>query len=96
MNQADFSRAQDLLAEAVHQRQITAGSLVVIQAGTPVVEAGFGYQHPTDHSHPVDADSTFLLASITKPVTVLALMLLVERGLVSLGDPVRQHLPGLP
>jgi CubicO group peptidase (beta-lactamase class C family) len=93
MNQTDFSRAQDLLAEAVHQRQITAGSLVVIQAGTPVVEAGFGYQHPTDHSHPVDADSTFLLASITKPVTVLALMLLVERGLVSLGDPVRQHLP---
>ena len=35
----------------------------------------------------------YILASITKPVTVLMLMLLVERGQVSLTDPVQKYLP---
>jgi CubicO group peptidase (beta-lactamase class C family) len=35
----------------------------------------------------------YLLASITKPVTACALMLLVERGDVSLTDPVSRYLP---
>ena len=38
-------------------------------------------------------DSVFLLASITKPVTASSLMLLVERGKVSLNDPVSRYLP---
>jgi CubicO group peptidase (beta-lactamase class C family) len=41
----------------------------------------------------VEPDSVFLLASITKPVTACALMRLVDRGLVSLADPVQQYLP---
>jgi CubicO group peptidase (beta-lactamase class C family) len=42
---------------------------------------------------PVQADSVYLLASITKPVTACALMLLVERGDVSLTDPASRYLP---
>src|SRR5262249_28700201 len=38
-------------------------------------------------------EPVYLLASITKPVTVTALMLLVERGQVSLADPVQKYLP---
>ena len=34
-----------------------------------------------------------LLASITKPFTVTALMLLVERGQISLTEPVQKYLP---
>src|SRR5205807_6366678 len=37
--------------------------------------------------------TVYILASITKPVTVTALMLLVERGQVSLTDPVQKYLP---
>lgn len=93
MTQDQLTKAQDLIRLAVDRRKITAGSLVIWQHGRPVLEEGFGFRHPTDHSHPVDADSIFLLASITKPVTVTALMLLVERGMISLGDPVVSHLP---
>tara|TARA_B100001123_G_scaffold366639_1_gene426395 strand:- start:8753 stop:9799 length:1047 start_codon:yes stop_codon:yes gene_type:complete len=85
--------ASNLLQQAIDRREITAAGLVVLRHGEPAIEAGFGHQHPTDRSHPVTPDSVFLLASITKPVTVSALMLLVERGCVSLGDPVKQHLP---
>ena len=38
-------------------------------------------------------DSIFLLASITKPLTGCAMMLMVERGLVHLEDPVTKYLP---
>jgi len=38
-------------------------------------------------------ETVFLLASITKPMTVAAAMLLVERGQVGLEDPVRRYLP---
>ncbi|MEN9939068.1 MAG: hypothetical protein RLZZ387_5647 [Chloroflexota bacterium] len=42
---------------------------------------------------PVTADSLFHLASIGKPMTALAAMLLVEEGLVALDDPVSAVLP---
>ena len=39
------------------------------------------------------ADPVYLLASITKPMTVTGLMVLVDRGEVKLGDPVRKFIP---
>jgi CubicO group peptidase (beta-lactamase class C family) len=41
----------------------------------------------------VEADSTYAAASLTKPVTATALMILVERGKVSLNEPVSTYLP---
>src|SRR5262249_39757197 len=42
---------------------------------------------------PVRPDALFLVASLTKPVTVAAVMLLVERGQVMLDDPVALYVP---
>ena len=39
------------------------------------------------------ADAVFLIASITKPMTATALMTLVDRGEVSLSDPVQRFIP---
>lgn len=38
-------------------------------------------------------DHMFWIASMTKPVTGAAIMLAVEKGLVSISDPVSKHLP---
>ncbi len=38
-------------------------------------------------------DSVFLLASITKPMTAVGVMKLVERGELRLSDPVRKYVP---
>jgi CubicO group peptidase (beta-lactamase class C family) len=40
-----------------------------------------------------DVDTIFPLASITKPILAVAVLQLVERGLVLLGDPVAAYLP---
>jgi CubicO group peptidase (beta-lactamase class C family) len=52
----------------------------------------YGRQSPTADA-PVRPDAIFLIASPTKPVTALAIMLLVERGEVRLSDPVCRYVP---
>lgn len=41
----------------------------------------------------VEADAIFRIASMTKPVTSIALMQLVEQGLIALSDPVAKYIP---
>lgn len=42
---------------------------------------------------PMRPDSIFWIASMTKPITATALMMLVDEGKLSLDDPVSKHLP---
>lgn len=44
---------------------------------------------------PLTADALFRVASMTKPITSLALMQLVERGRIGLDDPAEKYLPEL-
>ena len=43
---------------------------------------------------PVRADAIFRLYSMTKPVTVVALLMLLEQGQVALDDAVEKYIPG--
>ena len=69
----------DLAAQNVSQVAIA-----VWQDGEEMLTAGFGG---------VDAHTMFRMASMTKPVTAVAVMIAVERGLLSLDDPIEQYLP---
>ncbi|MFD9003408.1 serine hydrolase domain-containing protein [Streptomyces sp. NPDC059582] len=69
------------------------GYLVAISRGGRVA-------HVTTHGHrdiaaglPVESDTLYRLYSMTKPVTTVAALLLVEDGRLSLDDPVGRHLP---
>ena len=42
---------------------------------------------------PMKRDTIFRIASMTKPVTALAVMQLVEQGKINVEDPVEKHLP---
>lgn len=71
----------------------SAASIVVARHGNIVLAEGFGRQSPQGGAAVVGADSIFMMASVTKPVTTLALMMLVDDGSLSLEDKVWQHLP---
>ena len=92
MSATQLERAFGLLAAATQAGQISAASLTVARHGQEVFARGTG-QRKLGAGQPVDADSIFLLASITKPVTACALMILVDRGLISLDDPAADYLP---
>jgi len=82
-----------MITASVTDGDITAGALLVARHRRIVLSRGFGHLRPESDAGPVMPDSVFLLASITKPVTALALMRLVDAGQVSLDDPVCLHLP---
>jgi CubicO group peptidase (beta-lactamase class C family) len=47
-----------------------------------------------ERGRPMRPDTLFRIYSMTKPLTSLAFMMLVERGLVALDDPVSRFIPG--
>lgn len=78
------------LAEALHSGRLAAGAggglaVGIIQRGERRL-FGLGAASP---------DSLFQIGSVTKPMTGLLLAALVEEGLASLDEPVRQLLPRL-
>jgi CubicO group peptidase (beta-lactamase class C family) len=92
MSQARLETAASLLDAEVKRGTVHSGSIIVARRGTVVLHRAFG-RLSRHNPAAVTKDSVFLLASITKPVTACALMLLVERGKVSINDPVSKYLP---
>lgn len=93
MSAARLAHAARLLEAETSSGRILAASLLVARDERIVLHQAFGRIGPNPGARPTAPDTIFLLASITKPVTACALMLLVERGLVSLDDPVSRYLP---
>lgn len=72
---------------------LPGAALLVGRQGRVVEPRFFGRQGPEAEAPPLRPDAIFLLASITKPITCLGAMLLVERGLLCLTDPVTRYIP---
>jgi CubicO group peptidase (beta-lactamase class C family) len=72
---------------------LPAAAMIVGRGGKIVEPRYFGKQGPEADAPPLRRDGLFLMASITKPMTYLAGLMLVERGLVNLGDLVTKHFP---
>jgi CubicO group peptidase (beta-lactamase class C family) len=71
----------------------TAGAVVLIARNGKVASFdAIGYQS-LEKKTPMQKDSLFRIASLTKPVTCAAVMILVDQGRVSLIDPVEKYLP---
>lgn len=71
-----------------------AGAVALVAHGDEVEVAAVGSLDPAGTA-PVARDSLFRVASVTKPVTAAATMMLVEDGLLALDVPVARWLPEL-
>ena len=69
------------------------GAVGLVARGDQIDVAAVG--SATVGGAPMARDSIFRLASITKPITAAAIMMLVEDGRIALDDPVDQWLPEL-
>src|SRR5207253_6517703 len=82
-----------------YQAQVDAGALpgavvMIARNGEVAYIHAIGYQD-RDHKISLKPDSIFWIASMTKPVTAVAAMMLVEEGKLDLAAPVHQYLPEL-
>ncbi len=90
---ARLQRAHALLQRWVDTDRIPAATLCVGRNGRIVAPRFFGKQRPEENAPALRDDALFLIASITKPVTVTAILLLAERGQLSLQDRVAEVVP---
>lgn len=87
-----MARLGELLAESVAAGQIAGGNLCVVHRGEEIYYAESGYADIANQKK-IARDSIFRLYSMTKPVTSAAIMLLMERGIIDLLDPISKYIP---
>ncbi|SHL16231.1 CubicO group peptidase, beta-lactamase class C family [Bradyrhizobium lablabi] len=69
------------------------GAIVLVQRhGQPVYFKWFGMRD-VEKATPMTADAIFPIHSVTKTITSVAAMMLIERGKIALTDPVSKYIP---
>ncbi|SDC30798.1 serine hydrolase domain-containing protein [Belnapia rosea] len=81
------------LRQQVESGKVAGISAVVVRADGEVLYQGAQGPRVPGAAEPIGPDSLFRLASMTKPVTSVAVMTLVEDGRLRLEDPLAKHLP---
>ncbi len=72
---------------------VAAGAVTLVQRhGALASLEAVGYQE-LETKKPMRTDSIFQIMSMTKPVTAVGIMMLVDEGKIALSDPVEKHLP---
>jgi CubicO group peptidase (beta-lactamase class C family) len=82
------------LAEQAHRGQF-AGSVLLTFGGSTLLDKGYGIADRTTGA-PIGRDTAFQIASVSKQFAAAAILLLEERGKLSLSDPVGRWIAGSP
>ncbi|MGB8362194.1 MAG: serine hydrolase domain-containing protein [Acidimicrobiia bacterium] len=88
----DFSDMHRQMQSWVDQRLLPCVATVVLHDDDVVDVATFGYMN-MNTKEPLRDDAIYRLYSNTKPITSVALMVLYERGLFDLDDPIEKYIP---
>ena len=91
---ADQATSVDAMM-ARYQGNVPGASLLVIKDGKAVLKRGYGFGNLEKHEA-ATPETNYRLASVSKQFTAAAILLLAERGKLSLDDHARHWLPELP
>jgi len=89
-----LKRVSTAMHSGVERGEIPGAVVVIARRGKVAYVESFGFRD-REAQAPMKPDAIHRIASMTKPLTSLAAMLLVEEGRLSLADPVALHLPEL-
>ena len=93
-----FSQADQVdkyVRDEMQKNHIPGMSVAVVSQGKIIFHQQYGFAN-VELSVPVNSNSQFKIASLTKPVTAIAVMLLAEKGKLSLDSILRHYVPELP
>jgi len=88
-----LTRADDVARGWVERDEVAAVAYAVATSRELYPTRAFGRQSPEPDAPPLQSDAIFLIASPTKPITAIAVMMLVEAGLLKLADPIARYVP---
>jgi CubicO group peptidase (beta-lactamase class C family) len=91
-SQERLQRVGDYIRNEIATGKIPGAILLIQQHGRPVYFENFGGRD-VESKLPMSADTIFRLYSMSKPITSVAAMMLVEDGKLFLDDPVSKYIP---
>ena len=82
----------DYIRNEIAAGKIPGAVILIQQHGHPVYFESFG-ERDVETQRPMTADSIFRLYSMSKPITSVAAMMLMEDGKLRLDDPLSKYIP---
>ncbi|MFE7062891.1 serine hydrolase domain-containing protein [Sutcliffiella sp. NPDC057660] len=89
-NKEITEQIQAFMDQAIEEYNIPGASLSVIHNGASIFQDNWGEM---SNGEKVTQDTAFLIGSVSKPLTSLAVMLLVEDGKINLDSPIDDYIP---
>ena len=94
MSSERLAKIDEAVLESIARKETPSAVVLVARKGRIVYRKAFGDRAIEPQREPMTVDTIFDLASLTKIVaTATSIMILVERGKVSLADPVALYIP---
>jgi CubicO group peptidase (beta-lactamase class C family) len=94
MDGGQLARIDTAVAEAIAAGEMPGCVVCIGRGGKVVFWKAYGDRQIEPERIPMTIDTVFDLASLTKPIaTATSVMILAERGMLRLDEPVAKHLP---
>lgn len=87
-----LSKIDEVMAKQVEQGEITGAITAIAIRGETVHFSTHGWRD-VENAVPMPPDALFRMASSTKPVAGVAVMMMVEQGLIDVEAPVYEYIP---
>jgi len=91
---ADVPRMEQVIQSFVSGEHFM-GSVLVARGNEVILDKGYGFAN-LEWDIPNSPSTKFRLGSITKQFTAASILLLEERGKLSVSDPVKKYMPDAP
>lgn len=85
-------RVRVKMQEFVDQKEI-AGAVTVVASRDAVLDTCVVGKSSIEDDQPMQTDSIFWIASMTKPITGIAVMMMIEENKLALDEPIATYLP---
>lgn len=85
-------QATDLILHSIASGEVMGANLLITKGNEELVYAQAGMAD-REAEKPIERNTIFRLYSMTKPITAVAAMILMERGMLDLYEPVADILP---
>ncbi len=93
INPAQLAKLRVRMKSSVDHGRAAGMVTLVAYRGKVIDHSAYGFQDLESRA-PMKTETIFQIASMTKPITAAAVMILVDEGLIALTDPVQKYLPG--
>ncbi len=92
LSREKLSPIDDFLNDEIASGKIPGAIVLIQHHGQPVYFKCFG-KRDVEKGTPMTADTIFPIHSVTKTITSVAAMMLVDQGKIALDDPVSKYIP---